>query len=152
MHEPGIAMKAKDDVLVFGEERIIVSFTEPVRMLTGRLQLHQIDHVDHADFQVRQMFTKNGDGGQNLERRRVSATGHYHIRLGALVVARPLPDADAFGAMHDCRFHREPLRQRVFARNHDVDIVPAAQAVVENRKQAIGIGRQDSRARCQPSC
>ena len=37
---------------------------------------------------------------------------------------------------------RQPLREGVFAGNHHVDIVPAAQTVIKNRQQTIGIGRK----------
>ena len=50
-----------------------------------------------------------------------------------LIVARPLPDTDAFGAMHHRGVHGQPLRERVFTGHDDVDVVPAAQAVIENR-------------------
>ena len=44
--------------------------------------------------------------------------------------------------MHDRRFHGQPLGQRVFSRNHHVHIMPAAQAVIEDRQQAVGVGRK----------
>ena len=44
--------------------------------------------------------------------------------------------------MHDRGVHRQPLRQGVLARNHHIDVIPAAQAVIEDRQQAIGVGRQ----------
>ena len=34
------------------------------------------------------------------------------------------------------------MRQSVLARNHHVDVIPASQAVVENRQQTVGIGRK----------
>ena len=36
----------------------------------------------------------------------------------------------------------EPLRRRVFARYHHVDVMAAAQAVVHHRQQAVGIRRK----------
>ena len=60
----------------------------------------------------------------------------------ALVVAGPLPDANAFRAVHDRGLHGQPLRQCVFSSHHHVDVVAAAQAVIEHRQQAVGIGRQ----------
>ena len=44
--------------------------------------------------------------------------------------------------MHDRRVHGQPLGQGVFARDHHVDVVPAAQAVIEDREQAVGVGRK----------
>jgi len=44
--------------------------------------------------------------------------------------------------MHDGGFHRQPLRQGVFAGHHHVDVAAAAQAMVEYREQAVRIGRE----------
>ena len=134
-------MESKDDVFVFGEDRVVVHVAEPVRMLRARLELHQVDNVDHPHLQLRQVLTENGCGGQDLERGRVATAGHDHVRL-APVVARPLPDADALRAMHHGRVHRQPLRQRVLASDDHVHVVPAAQAVVDDRQKAVRVGRQ----------
>ncbi len=114
-----------------------------MRVLARRLQLHQIHNIDHPDFQFGQMLAQDGNGGQNLQRRCVSATGHHYVRFGgSLVVAGPLPDANSLCAMHHRLVHGQPLREGVFARHHDVDVIPAAQAVIENRQQAVGVGRK----------
>ena len=103
-------MKAEDDVLVLGEQRIVVGLAQPVRMLAGRLQLHQIDDVDHPDFQVGQMLPQDRHGRQNFQRRRVAATRHDDVGLAVLVVAGPLPDAKTLRAMYNCLLHGQPLR------------------------------------------
>ena len=113
-----------------------------MRVLGLRLQLHQVDDVDHADFQLGQMLAQDGHGGERLQRGHVAAAGHDHVGRDALVVAGPLPDADALGAVLDGGVHRQPLRRRVLARDHDVDVMAAAQAVVHHRQQAVGIRRQ----------
>ena len=113
-----------------------------MRVLAAGLQPHEIDDVDHADFQIGQMLTQDRHGSQDLQRGRVAAAGHHHVRFAALIVAGPLPDADSFGAMHNRLFHGQPLRQCMFAGHDHVHIVPAAQTVIENRQQAVGIGRQ----------
>ena len=115
---------------------------QAVRMFALRLELHQVDHVDHADLQVREMLPQQIDGGQGFQRRHIAAAGHDDIRLAALVVAGPVPDADAGGAMLDGGVHVEPLRRGLFAGDDDVDVVAAAQAVVGHREQRVGIGRQ----------
>ena len=135
-------MEGEDDRLVLGEECVEIRVAQSVRMLGLRLQLHQVDDVDHADLQLGQMLAQDGNGGQRLQRGHVAAAGHDHVRLDVLVVAGPLPDADAFGAVLDGGIHRQPLRRRMFAGDHDIDVVPAAQAVVHHRQQAVGIRRQ----------
>ena len=80
--------------------------------------------------------------GQRLQRRHVAGAGHDDIGLTATVVAGPLPDADPRGAVLDGLVHRQPLRRWVLARDHDVDVVAAAQAVVHHREQAVGVRRK----------
>ena len=115
---------------------------QAVRVLALRLQLHEVDDVDHPDLQLGQMLAHDGDGGERLQRGHVAAAGHDHVGRDALVVAGPLPDADALGAVLDGGVHRQPLRRRVLARDHDVDVMAAAQAVVHHRQQAVGIRRK----------
>ena len=103
---------------------------QAVRMFAWRLQLHQVDHVDHADFQIRQVLAQQVDRGQRLQRGHVAAAGHDHIGLAALVVAGPFPDADAGRAMLDGLIHVQPLRGGLLAGHDHVDVVPAAQAMV----------------------
>ena len=93
-------------------------------------------------FKVGQMLAKNGNRRQNLKSRRVAAARHHDVRLAALIVAGPLPDAKPFRAMDHGGIHAQPLRQSVFAGHHHVDVIPAAQAVIEHRQQTVGVGRQ----------
>src|ERR1039457_1073303 len=72
----------------------------------------------------------------------VATAGHDHVGRNALVVAGPLPDANALGAVLDGGVHRQPLRRRVFACDHDVDVMAAAQAVVHHRQQAVRVRRK----------
>ena len=58
------------------------------------------------------------------------------------VVARPVPDADARGAVLDRLVHRQPLRRGLLAGDDHVDVVAAAQAVVGHAQQAVRIRRQ----------
>jgi len=66
---------AEDDVLVLRKQGVVVDIAQPVRVLAGGLKLHQIDDVDHPNFQLRQMLPQDGNGRENLERRRVAAAG-----------------------------------------------------------------------------
>ena len=142
VHQPGVTMKAEDDVLVLGKQRVVIHVAESMWMFRTGLQPHQVDDIDHPNPQIGQMLAKDGHGREDLERRRVPATGHDHVRLGILIVAGPWPDPDAFRAVHHRRVHGQPLGQRVLSCHHDVDIVPAAQAVIDDGQQAVGVGRQ----------
>jgi len=86
-------MKAEDDVLVLGEERVVILIGEPVRMLGAGLKFHQISDVDHSNFKIGQIFADDRNSSQDLKRGRISEARRQHIRLGVLAVARPLPVA-----------------------------------------------------------
>ena len=88
------------------------------------------------------MLADQVDRRQRLQRRHVAAAGHHDVGLAALVVGGPFPNAEAGSAMLDGLVHREPLRRRLLAGDHDVDVVAAAQAVIGHRQQAVGIRRQ----------
>ena len=111
-------------------------------MFALRFQLHQVHDIDDADFQIGQMLAQDGDGGERLQRGHVATAGHDDIGFGAGVAAGPLPDADAGGAMLHGGVHRQPLRRLIFAGDHDVDVVAAAQTMIPDREQAVGIRRQ----------
>ena len=55
VHQRRVAVEVEDDRLVFGEQRIVVGVGQAVGVLGAGLQLHQVHHVDHADFQLRQV-------------------------------------------------------------------------------------------------
>src|SRR4029077_1581156 len=82
------------------------------------------------------------DGGQRFEGWYVAAASHDHVRFAPLVVRSPLPDAESFGTVLDGLIHGQPLRGRLLPRDHDVDVVAAAQAVVGHRQEGVGIRRQ----------
>ena len=88
------------------------------------------------------MFAQDGDGGQRFQRGHVAAAGHDHVGRGVLVVAGPLPNADAFGAMLDGGVHRQPLRRGMFAGDHDIDVMAAAQAMIHDRQQTVRVRRK----------
>ena len=77
-----------------------------------------------------------------LERRDVAGARHHHIRLLALVVGRPFPDADAPRAVGDRLIHRQVVERWLLAGHDHVHVVPAAQAVICDRQQAVRVGRQ----------
>ena len=115
---------------------------QAVRVLALGLQAHQVDDVDHAHAQLGQVLAQQRRGGDRLERRDVAGAGQHDVGLGAVVVARPLPDAEAAGAVRDRLVHRQVVQRRLLAGHDHVDVVARAQAVVGDRQQAVGVGRQ----------
>jgi len=134
-------MEAEDDVLVFREQGIVVDFIQSMR-----ISLHDCSLIRSTTL-ITLIFSSE-DAALGLRRPpesprgRIPAAGHDDIRFAVLVVAGPLPDADAFRAMHDGGLHRQPLREGVFACHHHIDVMPASQAVIKDRKQTVGVRRQ----------
>ena len=111
-------------------------------MLVGALQAHQVDDVDDAHLQLGQVLAQQRRGGEHLERRDVAGAGQHDVGLGAVVAAGPVPRADPARAVQDRVVHRQPVERGLLARHHDVDVVAAAQAVVHDRQQGVGVRRQ----------
>ena len=135
-------MECEDDRPIAREQRVERLVGQAIRVLGRRLQLHQVDDVHHSDFQGGQMLTHNGNGRQRLQRRYIAAASHDHVGRSAPVVAGPLPDADPRSAVLYGGVHFQPVRRRVFAGDHDVDVMTAAQAMIHHRQQAVCIRRK----------
>ena len=76
------------------------------------------------------------DGGQGLQRGNVAAAAHDHVRFASLVVAGPLPDADARRAVLYGLVHVKPLHFRLFPGHDHVYVVAASQAMVGHAQRA----------------
>lgn len=74
--------------------------------------------------------------------RHVAARYHYDVRLAALVVAGPVPDSDALGAVLNSLLHVEVLQMLLLVRDNDVDVVGAAEAMVHNGEEAVAVWGQ----------
>ncbi len=59
VNQGGIAVKGKDDVLVRRKQRVIILVAQAVRMFACGLQPHQVDDINDADFQIRQMLAQD---------------------------------------------------------------------------------------------
>ena len=80
---------------------------------------------------------------QRLQRGYVARAGEHHVGDVAVVVAAgPLPDAGAARAVQRSLLGVEPVGLRLLAGDHDVDVVPRAQAVVVRRQQRVRVRRQ----------
>ena len=140
--QPRVGVEGEDDRLILGEELVEIAIAQAVGVLGLRLQPHEIDDVNDADLQLGQMLAHDRNGRESFECRDVAAAGHDDIGRDFLIVARPRPDADAFGAMLDRGVHREPLRRGMFSRDDDVDVMAAAQAVIHDGEQTVSVRRQ----------
>ena len=105
-------------------------------------EAEEIDYVDEADFQLRAVLAQDGGCGEGFGGGDVTGAGEDDVGFGAGVGGGPVPDADALGAVLDGVVHAEVLEVRGLVGDDDVDVVGAAQAVVGDGEQAVGVGRK----------
>src|SRR5260370_12900933 len=149
VNQPWIGVEVEDDWLVRCENSLELPIRQTMRMLGAGNQPEKIDHVYKSHLHLGYVLSKQSCSGQRLHCWAIAATRHDYIGLSALVVARPIPNANAFRAMLDCGFHVQVLKMHLLVRNYDVDVVNALQAVICDRQQAVSVGRQlDSNVTC----
>ena len=139
---PRIAMEGEHHRSISREVLDEGGIVQTMGMKEGRIECHQVNDVDDADLQRGQVLAEQIHRGERLQRGHIAAAGHDDVGLVALIVAGPLPDADAGRAMLDGLVHRQPLRSRLLAGDDEVDVVPAAEAMVGHRQQRVRVGWQ----------
>src|SRR5690242_18858670 len=90
VNQPRIAMVGKDDWFIRCEYRVKFTIRESVGMFSWGLDRHQIDHIDDADFDIREMPPQQVRCRQSFQGWDVSGAGHDGVRLTALVSRGPL--------------------------------------------------------------
>jgi hypothetical protein len=78
-------------------------------MVLAGLQFEKIHHVDEADFHVGKLLSQQRGRSQGLLGRYVTGGGHDHVGFNALVVAGPVPNTYALGAVFNRGIHIEVL-------------------------------------------
>src|ERR1035437_4848277 len=140
--EPRVAVVREDDRLVRREERVELLVGHTVRMFRLWLETHQVYDIDDADLHVRQILAHQVNGSERFQRRNIAAAGHDDVRLAVLIVACPVPDADAARAVQDGLLHGQPVGGGLFAGHDHVDVVAAAQAVGGHREHRVRVRRE----------
>jgi hypothetical protein len=130
--------EGEEDRLVLREEDVEVVVGEPCGLGRG-LQLHEVHHVDDPDAELRRVQAEEIDGGERLERGHVATARHHVGPSPRSLLAHSQTPRPA--VVLDRPVHRQPPRGGLLARDDDVDVVPAAQAVVGDGEY-IGVGRQ----------
>lgn len=116
VNQPGIAVERKDDRPVGGEQCIKIVIRKAVRVFARWLQLHEIDDVDDAHFEIGCVSSEQVNRGKGLEGWNVPTTSHHNIGFATPVVAGPLPNSKSRFAVLDRFVHRQPLRRGLFPR------------------------------------
>ena len=143
-----VAVEVEDDRLVGGEQAVELAFRRPVRVIRDRMQLEQVDDVDEAQLEIGEPLAQDRRRRERLQRHHIAAARQHDVGLVAVVRARPLPDAHALGDVDDSLVDGRELQVPLLVGDDDVDAVGAAQALVADHQQRVGVGRQvDTRDR-----
>lgn len=140
MNEPGITVEREDDRFILGEKSVEISVAQAVGMLGLGLEGHEIDDIDDSDFDGGEMVAEPVHSGEGFEGGNISGASHDDIGFGILVIAGPAPDTDAGGTMFNGLVHGEPLGGGLFAGDNDIDVIAAAQAMICDGKECVGVG------------
>src|SRR6185312_7615118 len=92
--------------------------------------------------QLRRVAAQQPGGGERLLRRDVPGAAENDVGVLAVVAARPLPTRGAGGGVAPRLFVGQVLQLRLLVLDDQVYVVAAAQAVVGNGEQAVGVGRE----------
>ena len=111
-------------------------------MLGLRLQAHQVDDVDNAHPELREVLAQERRCGERLERRDLARAAEHDVGLTRFVRARPVPDPDPARAVADRVVHRQVVEGRLLAGDDDVDVVATAETVVGDGEQRVRVRRQ----------
>src|ERR1051326_6188101 len=92
--EPRVTVEREHDRLVFGKKRVELPVAQAVGMFSARLQLHQVDDINHATLELREMGREDRNRGETSQGGYTPAAAHRNIRLGVSAGAGPPPDAN----------------------------------------------------------
>ena len=142
VNQPRIAVEVEDDRLVDGKQGVEIAIRQPVRVLRAGLQLEQVDHIDETDLEIGKVCPQQRDRGQRFLSGNVAGGCQHHVGFAALVVAGPIPNADALGAVSDGCIHVHVLKMHLFVGDNYVDVVLAPQTMIGDRKKGVDVRRK----------
>ena len=83
-------------------------------MFASRLQLEQIDNINEPDLEIRKFLSEKCDRSQGLLSGNVASGCDHDVRFAGFIVAGPVPDTDALGAVCDGLLHGQELQVLLF--------------------------------------
>lgn len=137
--EPWVGVEVEYDGFVVCEDGGPLSVAESVGMVDFRDEFEEIDYVDESDLEVWKELAEESGGSERLMCGYITAGCHDDIRLDALVIGGPVPDAETLGAVLNGLFHLEILQMILLVGDDDIDVVVAAQAMVCHGKKTVSI-------------
>ncbi len=137
-----VTVEGDDDMGLGAEQLVELVLREAVGMKDRGEEAHQIDDVHHSHPQLGCPRTQDRRGGERLERGHVADAREHHVGIAGALARRPVPDRRAPGRVLACRLHVEVLQVLLLVDDYEVGVVAALQAVVGDREQGVGVGRQ----------
>ena len=140
VYQRGVAVESEYNRLILGKQRVELGIRQTVRVLGMRLELHKIDDVDESDLYLGHFLAEYRDRRERLEGRGIAAASEHYVRLFALVVARPFPNAYALGVKEQLIFPKIEYDQIDKIRGMDIVICTTAETDEEARELLTQIG------------
>src|SRR5579862_8019546 len=104
-------------------------------------ETEKIHNINESYFYIGEMLFHDCHRSEGLHGRDIAGASHYDIGLFTVVVGRPVPNADTFGAVSDCIFHGEILKMFLLIRDDDVYAITRPKAVIRHTEQAVSVRR-----------
>ena len=138
---PTITVVGKDDWSGLGEERFKGEIVHAMRMLVGAGDNREVDNVDQANFDFRNVLVEEPSGSDCFQGGNVADAGEDHIGIAGFFVAGKGPARSTAGTMLDGFVHIEPLELLLLAASDEVDVIAAPQAMIHHVYQSVRVGR-----------
>src|SRR5215212_2483524 len=136
-----VAVEGEDDLLDRGKQLDEARLAHPVRVDLAWEEGHQVHDVDDADLEFGGAIAQPVRGRHGLQGGDVAGTAENDVGLFSFGhVGSPLPHGGACGGVSYRRLHVEPLGLRLLVDHDQVHVVAAAQAVVGDREEGVGVG------------
>src|ERR1700678_1797618 len=102
-----------------------------VRMVVGTHQDVEIDHIHYADLDARHMLLQQPRRSASFNRRNIASACQNNVWLSSSIICSKFPDRCPLRTMSESFIERKPLQFWLLSASNDIDVVPAAQAVIE---------------------
>jgi hypothetical protein len=135
-------VEVEDNGSVISEEAGPLRVVKTVGVVTRVNQLEEIDNVDTADLELREVLEQEINGSQRLMGADISTRGHDQVGILTSIGRELRPDTNTLGAVLNSSVHREVLQMLLLIGNNNVDIVDRAKTVVHDREQTVSIRRK----------
>src|ERR1700683_5561383 len=108
-------------------------------MIVGTHQHVEIDDIHEPYLDARHVLLQQPGCGTSFNSRNIASTCQNNIRFRSTIIRCKFPDRCSLGAVSESFVECKPLQFRLLSASNNVDVVSAAQAMIEYVEQAVRI-------------